>query len=195
VYSTSGFLIVASIALLAAGCGSSGPSSSSSTGNIGSSTPSNSPQGVLAAADKYATCMRAHGVTDFPDPQMVYHDGERGVKLEVGAADKGSPAFKAARQACKGILPGPGNGSPAQQAAQQQAHKADLLSFAACMRGHGISGFPDPDRQGLLTLQMVQAAGVVLHTHATLVAGLACVSASHGAISAANVEQATGGGQ
>jgi hypothetical protein len=139
--------------------------------------------------------MRDHGVTDFPDPQVVNHNGEHGVKITVIAGAKASPVFRAAQNACRGILPGPQNLSPAQQAAQEQAHKADLLAFARCMRAHGISGFPDPDSQGQLTLEMVQAAGVALHTHATLVAGLACVSASNGAISAANVEQATGGGQ
>jgi hypothetical protein len=54
---------------------------------------------------KYATCMRAHGVPNFPDPK-VSSDGE----IEFGVAPRshvnpGSPQFKAAEQACQQLLP------------------------------------------------------------------------------------------
>jgi len=61
------------------------------------------------------------------------------------------------------------------------------------MRAHGIAGFPDPDLQGQLTLEMVRAAGIDLRSQGVLVAGKACAGASHGAISVADVEAAVNG--
>jgi hypothetical protein len=54
---------IARVALLAAGCGSSSRSPSSS------SHPSF--QSFTGSAYKFASCMRSHGVSDFPDPRIV----------------------------------------------------------------------------------------------------------------------------
>jgi hypothetical protein len=56
-----------------------------------------------------------------------------------------------------------------------------------CLRNHGIAGFPDPDRNGRLTLEMISAAGVDVHSRQFLNAGLACVGVSHGTVTAAQV--------
>jgi hypothetical protein len=49
------------------------------------------------AALKYATCMRASGVTDFPDP-----NGQGLIKLSAtGTLDPNSPQFQKAETACK----------------------------------------------------------------------------------------------
>ena len=104
-----------------------------------------------------------------------------------------SPEFNAAQTACKGILPQPSKSDLAQQAHDQLVHKQDLLAFAHCLRDHGVSGFPDPNAQGGLTLQMVQAAGVDLTAPQVRTAALACVPASNGGITRAQVIQATSG--
>ena len=134
--------------------------------------------------------MRNHGVTNFPDPQIVNQPGQQGIKqaIPVGLAD--TPQFKAARVACRGILPAPTNGNPAELAAQQHAREQDLLAFARCLRSHGLPDFPDPTSQGQLTLQMITAAGVDLHAPATLTAAKACIGVSHGAVTGADVERA-----
>jgi hypothetical protein len=172
---------VAGLALVAAGCGSSPRAASGKT----------PPRDGAAAAFRFATCMRDHGVTNFPDPQVSSADGHQSIKLMVPASAARSPRFKSAQNACRGILPIPQNAN--QAAAQQQARKRDLLAFARCLRDHGVSGFPDPTSQGQLTLQMISAAGVDIHTHAVLTAAEACVGVTHGAITRAQVAQAING--
>jgi hypothetical protein len=58
-----------------------------------------------AAALHFSACMRAHGVTDFPDPQFL--NGGAGIRMMLGAGsgiDPNSPAFKSAQQACGSII-------------------------------------------------------------------------------------------
>jgi hypothetical protein len=69
------------------------------------------PPGGLAAvrkkALKMAACMRAHGVSNFPDPQVSSAPGG-GVGVRIGGPGSGidpnSPAFKSAQQACGSII-------------------------------------------------------------------------------------------
>ena len=58
------------------------------------------------------------------------------------------------------------------------------------MRGHGVSRFPDPTTQGQLTVEMVQAQGIDLHSPAVLQAVQACLPASHGLLTPAKVSAA-----
>lgn len=170
------------IALLGAGCGS-GQNSSTGTGG---SHPGTS---LATAAFKYSRCMRDHGVPNFPDPQVsADHNGQQTLRLVAPASVGGTPQFKAGGTACRGILPAPRNGGPAGQ--QGHARLADVLSFARCMRDHGVNNFPDPTAQGQLTLEMVSAAGVDLQAPSVRSAALACVPASHGALTKAAVERA-----
>jgi hypothetical protein len=65
---------------------------------------------------KFSKCMRAHGVTNFPDPQFSGTGG--GIEVKVGAQGGSlkptSPVFQAAQQACskymhaKGVKGAPG---------------------------------------------------------------------------------------
>lgn len=48
---------------------------------------------------KFVSCMRQHGVTDFPDPQ-------NGRFVITGGVDPNSPAFQSAMTACRKLLPG-----------------------------------------------------------------------------------------
>lgn len=59
---------------------------------------------VEAEQLKYAQCMRAHGVPDFPDPSS------NGLTIP-SSVDESSPRFEAAEKACEALLPG-ANGPP-----------------------------------------------------------------------------------
>jgi hypothetical protein len=115
--------IAIAIAIAAiAGCGSSGRPSRAAGAS----------QGI-----KFAGCMRAHGVPNFPDPS----GGGGGIQISVSSGvNPSSPAFVAARSSCAKLLPGGGSGPP--EATAQQ--KAGMLHLSQCMRAHGVSGFPDP---------------------------------------------------
>ena len=83
----------------------------------------------------FSKCMRANGVSDFPDPSPG-----GGIQLNVSSGlNPFSPAFKSARASCRKLLPG--GGPPSTPSPQR---RAQLFAVARCMRAHGISGFPDP---------------------------------------------------
>ncbi len=90
-------------------------------------------------------CMRAHGVPNFPDP--VNGPGGEGMpvnevpggRLTINGIPFSGPAFQAASTACK--LLGGGAGRPG----VSEATKVQQLTFAQCMRKHGVPNFPDPE--------------------------------------------------
>lgn len=135
-------VMVALISVISAGCGSNAPSetgaaSSSGTPTSSSDTASNPGTGgnkKLTARDKavkFAECIRAHGVSDFPDPNA---------KGDVTYGVSVSPAvFKKAVDACKDLEP-PGALSSRRTPKQQ----AGSLKFAQCVRDNGVKDFPDP---------------------------------------------------
>jgi hypothetical protein len=131
--------LVALIGLIGAGCGSSAPADTGSAGagsastrtpgNTGTSTDENVTDQDQAV--KFAECIRAHGVSDFPDPDAK-GEFEYGVSV--------SPAvWKRATTACKDLQP-PGALSAERTPEQQSAS----LRFARCIRDHGVKDFPDP---------------------------------------------------
>lgn len=130
-------LALGGIVLLAA-CGSSDPSASG-----GSSTSS-----AYAKAVKYAQCIRAHGIPDFPDPnskgQFMIQNGASNPTAHVSIA-----VANRAMKACKSLAPpSVAQGPPSQGGNATGA----ALKFTACMRHHGIPGFPDPASNGSITL-------------------------------------------
>jgi hypothetical protein len=119
-------LLVLITVLCVAACGAS-----DSSGGTGTDAASGVHQGL-----KLARCMRAHGVPNFPDPSSA-----GGINIQQGSGiDPQSPAFQAAQQACRKVIPG-GAGGPI-KATKAQFTKA--LAFARCMRTHGVPRFPDP---------------------------------------------------
>jgi hypothetical protein len=166
-------LVLALLIPALAGCGSQAPTGSASRSN---SSPSN------GAPFEYARCIRTHGVPSFPDPQVTTSAGSTSVRQMVPASVGGSPKFKTAEQACRGLLPGPSAGPDG-----GGPGAGVLLAFARCLRRHGLGGFPDPDRDGRITPQMISAAGINLHGPAFLSAATACVGVTHGAITPADV--------
>lgn len=116
-------------ALLLAACGGAGPGSPG-TASGGPSAPGTPASAIQIA---FARCMRAHGVTNYPDsggPVKVTGSGD---------LNPANPTFRKARQACQPLLPVI-RLSPAQAARDN----AEVLRFAHCMRQHGITKFPDP---------------------------------------------------
>ena len=173
------------LALLAAGCG--GGSKSPSVAHLGSSasatTSSNSSSAGSAGTSEsgspgsqavaYSACMRAHGVPDFPDPQVSSTGNSVSVKIGVTPAITGNPHFKSAQQACNKLLPGGGPGSsPNHQISPQE--QSQYLKAAACIRSHGIPNFPDPTFSGGGV--HVSEKGLNLHSPQVRAAEEACQS-------------------
>jgi hypothetical protein len=117
---------LAIVAVIAAGCGSDGPARTSAT-----ATASPKKASAREKAVRFAECIRAHGVADFPDPNAK-NEFEYGVSV--------TPAvWKRATTACKDLQP-PGTLSSKRTPKEQSG----ALKFAQCMRDNGVKDFPDP---------------------------------------------------
>jgi hypothetical protein len=105
-------------------------------GSSGKKNAANSHSDVRIA---FSRCMRAHGVTNFPDPGGG-GGGGGGINLDGTGINPASPAFRSAQRTCFKLLPGggPGGGHASAEAIRQD------LDTARCMRAHGVPGFPDP---------------------------------------------------
>ena len=133
----TGALAALACGLAVAACGGSGATAGEPAGT---GTNASNPQAVAASE-----CMRAHGITNFPDP--VKGPGGLGLSVSespgsptitVGGIPFGGPAFTAAAKTCNF---GPGsNARPLLSAAQRHG----MVENAACMRTHGVPNFPDP---------------------------------------------------
>jgi hypothetical protein len=126
---TAAAIVVASgLALLAAACGGAPRSHVSQLGST---------------AIAYASCIRANGVPNWPDPNSSgVFDKSKLTPQQLGASNS---HVRAAQTACQHLLPNVGSGpSPA----QVQQMRAQALRFSRCMRSHGVPSFPDPDSSG-----------------------------------------------
>jgi hypothetical protein len=120
---------LATVALISAGCGSNAPSETETASSTGTGTTKK-----LTARDKavkFAECIRAHGVSDFPDPNAK-NDFEYGVSVSLAV-------WQQATTACKSLQP-PGTLSSKRSPKQQK----EGLEFAQCVRENGVKDFPDP---------------------------------------------------
>jgi hypothetical protein len=159
---------VTAAALPLAACGSSSSNSSGGT-QTGAADPANH-----AKALQFASCMRSHGVPNFPDPGsngtggMLVQESPSGTK--VNGVSVNGPAFQSATQACHSFLPN--GGKPRQLSA---ARRQQMLQFSQCMRAHGISGFPDPTfGGGGVQLRLDKSAGIDPNSPAFQAAQKAC---------------------
>src|SRR5436305_620182 len=107
---------------LLAGCGAA------ASGNTGSASPSADKH---ARGVAFATCVRTHGVPNFPDPKT---GGEGNLQFqstpghtEVNGVSVNGPAFQRAMQSCRSKLPNGGKAEPL-NAARKQA----MLRFSQC---------------------------------------------------------------
>ena len=78
---------------------------------------------------RFAACIRAHGVPDFPDPGRAFPPGL-----------KHAPAFQTAMKTCLKLEP-PGTSTGKHFNASQ---RATALAQVRCIREHGMPDFPDP---------------------------------------------------
>jgi hypothetical protein len=134
-------LAAAAVAIVAisAGCGSAAGNHTASTagtaGSVGTGTST-----IRTKAVKFAECMRANGVSAFPDP-----DASGALTIDAvangSALNTSSAAFKRALTACKDLEPAGFTGN--QRSPQEQ--KA-ALAFAQCIRDNGVRDFPDPSK-------------------------------------------------
>jgi hypothetical protein len=171
------------VAILIAGCGGSNkPSSSAPTGS------SKTGLGVNAAY-KFSDCMRSHGVSSFPDPQVSSQGAGVKIAVAITPAIAGSPAFKSAQKRCSHLLPGGGPPSGSGQQAQSPGQAEAYVAFAACMRKHGFPRFPDPNSQGQLTQAALLQAGINVQQPALRPTADSCTSVTHGVITKVDVAQ------
>jgi hypothetical protein len=85
---------------------------------------------------EFAKCVRENGVPDYPDPEP----GDGRVLTNLGDED---PKTQAAKEACRDKMP------------QGEAHarggdvdRAKVAAWVECIRGNGVTGFPDPEVEG-----------------------------------------------
>jgi hypothetical protein len=103
---------------------------------------------------RFASCMRSHGVPKFPDPSA---NGSVTFGSGTGV-DPQSPAFQKAEKACRKYTP---NGGKAPSPAEQAKAQAAALKFSACMRSHGLPKFPDPQfSSGRTSLKVGRTSGI-----------------------------------
>jgi hypothetical protein len=138
----------------AAACG--GTSANPGVANIGTGTGSTSTaaatggpigtgkRGGYGEMLAFSRCMRAHGVSNFPDPKQAAGGGTTlSLQGGPGGVDPQSHAFQSAQSACKTLLPN--HGVPPALTPQQ---RAQALAFSRCVRAHGVPNFPDPQFGG-----------------------------------------------
>ena len=131
-------IVAGSLMMLATACSGSGSSSSQYS----------SAEAQAAAGIKYGNCMRAHGVTNFPQPGGGPQTGP--------PINLGSPTYLAAEKACAQYA---GGGPISTQGVSPQVMQ-QLLQFVGCMRTHGVPDMPDPNSNGTLSLPSGQSGGV-----------------------------------
>lgn len=86
--------------------------------------------------------MRTHGVPKWPVPNSS--GGFAKAKLTPQQLGGRSSQIQAAAAACQHLNP--------HSAPKVQQYRSTMLQYAKCMRGHGISNFPDPDSRGHLNI-------------------------------------------
>ena len=132
------------------------PATNAASQPIATVAPAGAPRSAgatpLAEALAYSQCMRSHGVLNFPDPVLT---SSGGYGYRTTGIDPHSVAFQGALQACK-ALPSPWQSSGRQLSSAQQAA---WLSWAMCIRAHGLPNFADPTFPGGGAVQIAGAGG------------------------------------
>jgi hypothetical protein len=127
-----------------------------------------------------STCMRAHGVPNFPDPTkgpdgnegMSVKESEAGGPVTVEGISFSGSAFRAAQKSC-GMFAGRGH----RGGEVPDVIKHEDLAFAACMRAHGVPSFPDPQFPPGGGIEQAPPTGVSSSSPAYEAANNACARA------------------
>ncbi|HWD73924.1 MAG TPA: hypothetical protein VG371_02215 [Solirubrobacteraceae bacterium] len=135
-------LIGCALALTA--CGSSSPRSARSPSGSGSNP--NQAQ-ILTDSLRFTRCERANGVPNFPDPPgnggygvKSFAQESNGETMSINGVSVNAPAFRSAMAKCQHYLPQP----PAPTTSQLAKIRPLMVTWAKCMRSHGLPDFGDP---------------------------------------------------
>jgi hypothetical protein len=136
----------AGLAMLAAGCGGS---AGAHVAQLGSKAPHSSSSASAASAQvngalAFSRCMRAHRVPAYPDPTTPGLLPKKTLQ-QLGVSNS---AFQSAQRAC--IHLATNGGQPSQSQVQQ--YRDTMLTYARCIRTHGVPNMPDPDSRGHLDI-------------------------------------------
>jgi hypothetical protein len=106
---------------------------------------------TIAMLDKYAACMRDHGVSGFPDPSTTETPSSFGIdgyNFDLPSTiDTQSPAYESADKTCQSVLASATSSAGLPRGVVAKARQAGL-AHAECMREHGVPNFPDPTVAG-----------------------------------------------
>jgi hypothetical protein len=175
-------IAVSGLSLAVVGCGGGNTAGVASVGSSATAATTTAQSGAAA----FVHCMRSHGIPNWPDP-MSGGGFDKSKLRQLGVSPTRIRAIQDGP--CNHLLPDVGS-APQETAQQKAAHQADALSFARCMRNHGVARFPDPTAQGRLSVEMVQAQGIDVHSPSVLHVVQVCLPASHGALTPAKVREA-----
>jgi hypothetical protein len=132
------------LAACGSGHGATVPSLGGGTGSHASAQP-----GSLAAWRAAVACARKHGMPGVPDPVV----GANGQVSIPGGTPTPTPAVRSACAAQIRAVTPSGSTLPNLSASDMQA----LLSWAACIRAHGLPRWPDPNAQGVFHVRSLDA--------------------------------------
>jgi hypothetical protein len=139
---------LSAIALTLAACGSS--NNNSTVPSLGSSSAQQgASRGSLASARAAVACARKHGMPNAPDPVL----GTNGQVTFPGGAPTPTPEVQSACAAQIRAAQAAGSTLPNVSSSDMQA----LLSYAACLRAHGLPRWPDPNAQGVFHVKSADA--------------------------------------
>jgi hypothetical protein len=136
------------LTLASAGC-ARGSGNDPGVATANGANPTASASASAAAGDntdialKFAQCMRAQGMTWFPDPQA---GGKMSVRIPSSVTKE---KMDAATEACKKYAPN-GGAAPKMDAAALEK----MRQYAECMRENGVANFPDPSAGGGLSIDL-----------------------------------------
>jgi hypothetical protein len=127
---------------------------------LGSTTTTQATSSTSPAASQvsqalaFARCMRANGVTNFPDPDAK---GEFN-KVVMSQLAASNSHYQTASSSCAHLFPSMSDKSPSQLLLQQIAN--DEAKFVRCMRSHGVPKWPNPVLQEGRLVFDSQAVGI-----------------------------------
>jgi hypothetical protein len=134
-------LFAPALLVLLSACGGSpgthvaqlGSATATTQSSSSAKSPTTNSQRMLA----FSRCVRAHGVTNYPDPDRSGHLPASGKQIA-----RSSPQFPAAENSCTHLL------SRGAETQGDQQKIAFALKVAQCMRRHGFPTYPDPTISG-----------------------------------------------
>ena len=163
--------VTAGLMLAIAACGGGLSSTTTSGGSGGGGGTSSASAASYSARLAFAQCVRAHGVSNYPDPGSNGQEPANAKQLA-----KANSQFPAASRACAHLIPSGGQTSASQTLADQR----NAARFATCMRSHGVPNFPDAtnDDQGEPSFNLT-AAGLDPNSQQLKASAQECQSQLH----------------